>query len=124
MLRFVVDEDIARSTATVLRELGHEAEDVYDLALRGAPDQAIYTAAQQRKAVLFTADMGFANILRFPLGIHWGVVVTRFPNKLSTREINRQIKADIGRIPEDDFKGNLIIIEPARIRIRRFKTTA
>jgi hypothetical protein len=35
MGRFLVDEDMPRSTSVVLREAGHEVEDVRDAGLKG-----------------------------------------------------------------------------------------
>lgn len=38
MLKFVIDEDMPRSTANVLRSKGYEALDVRDCGLRGKND--------------------------------------------------------------------------------------
>ena len=63
--------------------------------------------------------MGFGNILHFPLGSHFGIVIAHFPNEMPTREINRQLIERFRDFKEDDFKGNLIIIEPGKVRIRK-----
>lgn len=117
MERFVLDEDMPRSTGRLLRELGHEAEDVREHGLRGAADLDVYQFAQQKRAVLFSADRGFGNVLRFPLGEHHGIVIAHFPNHISTEEFNRQVAAQLKQIPEDAFAGNLIVLEPGMIRI-------
>jgi len=52
-------------------------------------------------------------------GNHFGIVIANFPNEMSTREINRQLLEALKDISKDDFKGNLIIIEPGKVRIRR-----
>jgi len=75
-----VDEDMHRSVAEPLKQLGHQVLDVRDHGLRGAADREIFAFAQQRKAVLLTADLGFANLLAFPMGSHHGIIVARFPN--------------------------------------------
>jgi len=69
--------------------------------------------------VILTDDKGFGNILRFPLDNHFGIVVAHFPNEMSTMEINCQLLERFENLSEDDFNGNLIIIEPWKIRIRR-----
>jgi hypothetical protein len=38
MLKFIIDEDMPRSTAKVLRTEGYESLDVRDLGLRGESD--------------------------------------------------------------------------------------
>lgn len=40
-------------------------------------------------------------------------------NEVSTSELNNQITKAFEPLSEIDFKGNLIIIEPGKIRIRR-----
>jgi predicted nuclease of predicted toxin-antitoxin system len=119
MVRFVIDEDMPRSTGVALSSEGYEVKDVRDHGYRGLGDEEIYTFAQREKAVLLTGDLGFSNILRFPLGQHFGIVVARFPNEMAPREINREIVTSLRDLGENEFKGNLVILEPGRIRIKR-----
>jgi len=119
MVRFVIDEDMPRSTGVALSSEGYEVKDVRDHGYRGLGDEEIYRFAQRGKAVLLTADLGFSNILKFPLGQHFGIVVVRFPNEMVPREINREILTSLRDLVENEFKGNLVILEPGRIRIKR-----
>jgi predicted nuclease of predicted toxin-antitoxin system len=119
MPKFVIDEDMPRSTGTILKERGYDVKDIRDYGLRGTEDEVIYEFAQRNKSVILTGDRGFGNILRFPLGDHFGIVVAHFPNEMSTMEINRQLLERFENLLESDFKGNIIIIEPWNIRIRR-----
>jgi predicted nuclease of predicted toxin-antitoxin system len=118
MLKFVIDEDMPRSTAKVLRTKDYVALDVRD-SLRGKSDNEIFKFAQKEKAVILTGDLGFGNLLRFPIGSHSGIVIAHFPNEVSTSELNNQIIKAFEHLPEIDFTGNLIIIEPGKVRIRR-----
>jgi len=90
MWRFLVDEDMPRSTAPMLRQEGYEAEDVRDVGLRGHSDQEVFDYAQEQGATLITADKGFCNILRFPPGSHAGIVV-RVLDILSTAMVNKEL---------------------------------
>ena len=119
MVKFVVDEDMPRSTAKVLEARGYMAMDVRDCGLRGRSDEDIFQFAQKENAVVLTGDWGFGNILHFPIGSHFGIVIAHFPNEISTSELNKQIMKALNMLTETDFKGNLIIIEPGKIRIRR-----
>ncbi len=119
MLKFVVDEDIPRSTAKLLRGKGYDVLDVRDCGLRGKSDREIFEFAQREGAILFTCDLGFGNILRFPTGCHKGVVIARFPNDMSTLEFNNHVIKALDNLSETDFEGNLIILEPGKIRIRK-----
>lgn len=119
MLKFIIDEDMPRSTARVLKARGYEALDVRDYGLRGKSDDEIFKFAQKEKAVILTGDLGFGNLLRYPVSSHSGIVIAHFPNEMSTSELNNQIIKTLETFTEIDFKGNLIIIEPGKVRIRR-----
>ncbi len=119
MLKFVIDEDMPRSTARVFKGNGYVVKDIRDCGLRGANDEKVYQFAQDNKAVIITGDMGFGNIIHFPIGRHFGIVIVRFPNDMTTNEINRQLVERFREFTEDDFKGNLIIVEPGKIRIKK-----
>jgi len=119
MLKFVIDEDMPRSTAKVLRSKGYEALDARDYGLRGKNDEEVFNFAQKEKAVILTGDLGFGNLLHFPVGSHSGIVIAHFPNEISTSELNTQIIKAFDNLTETDFNGSLIIIEPGKIRIRK-----
>lgn len=119
MLKFVIDEDIPRSTGIILKENGYDILDIRDHGLRGEKDEKIYEFAQENGAVVLTGDRGFGNTQRFQLGEHNGIVVTNFPNEMPTSMINQQLLVRLKHINEDDYKGNVIIIDPLKIRIRR-----
>ena len=119
MIKFVIDEDISRLTGQALLQAGYDVLDIRDHNLRGSSDDIIYKFAHENKAVLFTGDLGFANILKFPLDSHYGIIVIHFPNEISTTFLNQILISSISALDENDFAGNLIIIEPNRIRIKR-----
>jgi predicted nuclease of predicted toxin-antitoxin system len=51
-MRFLVDEDLPRSTDDLLRRYGHVAVDVRDIGLRGAKDAQIAAYAQREELCL------------------------------------------------------------------------
>ena len=119
MPSFLIDEDLPRGLAASLQAAGFEASDVRDVGLRGASDSAIHEYVISRSLVLVTADLGFSNILRFPLQCHYGIVVVRFPNELAAPKLNRAITDALSDLGLDDFAGTLVVIEPGRTRVRR-----
>ncbi|MDI6760697.1 MAG: DUF5615 family PIN-like protein [Candidatus Brocadiaceae bacterium] len=118
MLKLLIDEDMPRSTARILNK-SFNILDVRECGLKGKGDSEVFEFAQKEKAVILTGDIGFGNILRFPIGSHSGIVIAHFPNEIPTSELNSQIIKAFGSLTEEDFKGNLVILEPGRIRIRR-----
>jgi len=119
MASIVVDEDMHRSVAEPLGQLGHRALDIRDHGLRGATDREVFAFAQQSKAALLTGDLDFSNINRFPLGSHYGIIVARYPNEMSSQAINREIHRSLQGIKDEEIKGSVIILAPGRVRIRR-----
>ena len=89
MPRFVIDEDMPRSTGVALVQEGYEVKDVRDQGRQESSDDEVYRFTQEEEAILLTGDLGFGNILKFPLGQHFGIVVARFPNERPPREIKK-----------------------------------
>jgi len=87
--------------------------------LRGKSDEEIISFAKKSRAVLFSADWGFTNILKFPPKDYFGIVILSFPNEVSDVFLVREIRRTLMKIPRKDFKGRLIILEPGKIRIRK-----
>lgn len=114
-----IDEDLPRSLGQVLSELGFTVFDIRDYGLRGHPDSEIFQFAQKQNAVLFSADLGFSNLLDFPIGSHHGIVILRFPSELPTRETNQEVKRLLAKLLPTDYPGNLTIVSPGKIRLRR-----
>jgi predicted nuclease of predicted toxin-antitoxin system len=119
LARFVVDEDLPRSTADELRKAGHEAIDVRDAGLRGHSDDDVFVFAQNRSAAIVTADKDFTDIRRFPLSTHHGIVVLRLPNSLPIPSMNAALLSALAGFGDDELEGSLLIVELTRIRLRR-----
>jgi predicted nuclease of predicted toxin-antitoxin system len=119
MASFLIDEDLPTSLAGRLRQKGHESTHVIELGQRGAPDARVFQLAQERRAVPVSHDTGFANILQYPLGSHYGIVVVRFPSEVRTQNLAVQLVEQLTALRDDEFAGTLILLEPGRIRIRR-----
>jgi predicted nuclease of predicted toxin-antitoxin system len=115
--RFLIDEDVPRSTATALREAGFDAIDVRDIGLRGKQDQIIYDYAQREARVLVTCDLGFASTISFPPQEHHGVIVIRITDAVSIPVFNREVCSAILKISDELFH-HLVIIEIGRVRLR------
>jgi predicted nuclease of predicted toxin-antitoxin system len=119
MAQLLIDEDLPRSLVPMVRSAGFSAEDVRDIGLRGQPDDEIIGYARTHGFAVLTADVGFGNLVRFPLGSHHGVVVARFPHDLHVSTLNATILAGLRELSDADIAGSLVIIEPGRIRLRR-----
>ena len=119
MIRFLIDADLRRSVAMALRQKGYLADDVRDLKLGTATDETILRHATRHGYTLISADKGFMNLLRFPLGSHHGIVVARFPRHAPAWAKTRLLLRWIPALREQEVRGSLLIVEPKGIRIRR-----
>lgn len=117
--RAIVDEDLPRSITTILRQLDWEVDDVRDVGLRGRSDEDVLSFAKRRKAVLFSGDWDFANILRFPPRRYPGIVILSFPSRTRAPVKAAETKKALTKISFRDFRRHLVIIAPGRIRIRK-----
>jgi len=117
-MRFVIDEDMPRSVGPALAELGHEVLDVREQDLRGASDEQVLRFAQQREACLITEDLGFGNVLRFPLGSHHGIIVCRFPSTLRSQTVVSEVLRGVSQLTESQLRGALAIVEVGQWRLR------
>jgi len=118
-MRFLLDADMSRSSAAVLRNLGHDVSDVRDIGLGSASDDEIFERAQAEQRIIVTADLDFADVRVYPPGTHAGIIVFRLPDHFKTAEINRVLEMAVPQLEQADVNRTLVIIEAGTIRIRR-----
>lgn|SRR6266571_350048 len=84
-------------------------------------DDEVFKHARTARLTLVTRDVGFGNIAKFPLGTHSGVVLVRLPTAMPARTVTETIVRAVADLPEADLTGNLVVVGPARVRLRRPK---
>jgi predicted nuclease of predicted toxin-antitoxin system len=73
--RFLVDESLGAEVARLLRRLGWNVKDVWELGMNGQPDENILAFAMRDDRVLLTDDPDFLDAKRFPRHRNPGIVV-------------------------------------------------
>jgi predicted nuclease of predicted toxin-antitoxin system len=119
MARFLIDESLPRLLSELLRESGHESRHALELGLKGKNDAQVFAAAQRLSSAVVSRDNDFSNLLRFPLGGHCGIVVVRYPSETRISRVATDTERALAALPEWEFAGSLIIVEPGRVRVRR-----
>jgi predicted nuclease of predicted toxin-antitoxin system len=117
-MRFLTDEDVYPSIVQVLRDLGHDVFDIKEEKLTGIPDGEVYDLAKAQNRILVSMDKDFTNILLYPLGDHWGIIVAKLYRMKSDETAQKFLDAFV-KLTEDDIKDNLVIIDKNKARIRR-----
>lgn len=115
-MRFKLDENFPPKLAALLVEEGYDAETVLGEGLSGHPDEEIYDVCLAERRTLITLDLDFSNPLRFPPIPTEGIIAVRPPRPVLPM-IRATLKSVIPELRSHSPKGELWIVEPARIRV-------
>jgi predicted nuclease of predicted toxin-antitoxin system len=117
--KFLMDADMPRSSATAVRSLGFDVEDVRDLGMRYAKDQEIMDYARDAGRVVITRDLDYGEILRYPQ--HPGAIILRLPTGFIAKEVNEALLDFLSSANNDVLQQAIIIVELGRYRRRPLK---
>ncbi|KAA0008841.1 MAG: hypothetical protein FE036_01520 [Thermoplasmata archaeon] len=115
-MKFLLDADMPKSTADIIRSFGYDVEDVRDIGLGAAKDKEIIEYALKNERIIVTRDTDFGEVLRYPK--HPGAIIFRLPYTFIAEKINERVKKFFETVDEKDIKNTIIIVELARYRRR------
>ncbi len=118
-VKFLLDADMPRSSAEVIRILGFEVEDVRDIGMRSSKDREIIEYALKNKRIIITKDTDFGEILRYPE--HPGAIIFRLHHAFTSEELNERLEEFLKSVKEEDLKHSIIIVESSRYRRKNLK---
>jgi predicted nuclease of predicted toxin-antitoxin system len=114
-MRFLADENVSRLVVERIRAAGFDVSSVRETT-PGAPDKDILDAADRDDRVLITEDRDFGElVVRQRLKVR-GVILLELDRLPSAAEA--ELVADVVRIHASKLTGNLLVVEPARVRVR------
>lgn len=116
--RFLIDENMPRTLAPMLRAAGYDAEDARDVGLRGRPDSDVWAYAQAHSQTLITYDREFGNTLIYPEP-HSGVIVGDRIDHFAPDNQNRLILSGLTSLQGQSLADAVVIVAPGRVRVRR-----
>lgn len=116
-VRFLVDANLSPRVAEWLRERGYDAVDVFEQGLTQAGDREILTKAAQEARILLTADLDFGDLPVRSSGTTSTVVFRT--RSTATSLIVRRLEKVLAAAEDPLRSGAILIVEDARIRIRR-----
>jgi predicted nuclease of predicted toxin-antitoxin system len=114
--KFLLDADMPRSSADVIRSFGFDVEDVIGIGLGSAKDKDILEYAHTKRRIIVTRDTDFGEVLRYP--DHPGAIIFRLPSIYTTVEINRRLEEFLRSVTEDEITNAIIVVELTRYRRR------
>jgi predicted nuclease of predicted toxin-antitoxin system len=116
-VRIKLDENMPAAMTELLRRAGHDVVTTADEGLGGSPDPRLVQAATAEDRLLLTLDLDFADVRRFPIGSHAGIVVFRLHDqRWLALETAARILVSSGILRR--IRGGLAVVDEARIRIR------
>jgi predicted nuclease of predicted toxin-antitoxin system len=118
-MRFLIDADLPRRTAGLLKSYGHKPVDVRDVGLGGASDEAVAEYARAHRMCLLTGDFGFADIRNYPPERFSGLVVLGIPKNATADTILRLLDSLLRQASlVERLPGKLAVVEWGNVRIR------
>jgi len=117
-MRIKIDENISRHLKPLLTQECHETTTAGEEGLLGKTDIEVGAAAKAEGMLLFTLDLEFADLRKFPPGSHPGVVLFR-PKGVGPISVNRFILDFVKTTNLLDLAGCTVVVDPTRVRVRR-----
>jgi predicted nuclease of predicted toxin-antitoxin system len=118
-MRFLVDQCLSPDFAVVLAEAGHDVVHVRDLGMQRAGDPEVLDLARRDDRVLVSADTDFGTLMAQGGATRPSVVIFR---RATGRRPVAQAGLLIANLPamaEALDEGSVVVLEEARLRLRR-----
>jgi predicted nuclease of predicted toxin-antitoxin system len=117
-MKFFIDANLPYSSKEIFEKFG-KVWHAKDVKLQAAADKIIFKFAVKKKAILVTRDLEFANPYLYPKKSHYGVLILKVPFWFTANQINKTIKSALSSIEIKILEKAVVVIEPAKIRIRK-----
>ena len=120
-LRFFADHCVSNSVVNVLRDDGHEVFILREQIPADSDDPVVIAKAQELNAILISLNGDFSDIVMYPPSRYYGIVALQVKNHPEAIPAVMARLLDYLALHPDmnDYRGQLLLVEAHRIRIRR-----
>lgn len=118
-MRFLVDQNLSPTFASLLSTTGHDVVHTGDIDLATADDQSIVTTATEQARVIVSADTDFGTLLAQSGARSPSVLLLRLRRPRRARQLAELLFANLDAVAEDLEAGAIVIVEDERVRVRR-----
>jgi predicted nuclease of predicted toxin-antitoxin system len=115
-MNLLADEGVDRAIVERLRHEGHDVLYVAELS-PGITDEDVLRTANDRAALLMTADKDFGELVFRLNRVHAGIVLLRLAGLPAPAAADAV--AEAVRAHADELRGSFSVISPGQVRIRR-----
>lgn len=116
-MKLKLDENLSRHLKQGLGAYGHDVATAADEGLLSQPDTVVAAVARNESRLLFTLDVEFGDLRKYPPGSHPGIVLFR-PRTFGPLAVNQFVENFVRTTVLEPLVGCVVIVEPSRIRVR------
>lgn len=116
-MRLKLDENLSRHLKPALADLGHDVLTVADEGLLSQPDTKIAAESFREGRMLFTLDVEFADLRKYPPGKHPGIILFR-PPSFGPLSVNQFIVSFVRSTHLTELQSCVAIVDASRVRVR------
>ena len=116
-MKFLLNMELARSTAVFLRTEGYDAVHLREEGLQRLPDQRIVEKARREGQVIITHDLDFGRLVVLSLDRMPSVITLRLDN-MQAAQVNHYLTEALGQFMEELETGALVSVNERAIRVR------
>jgi Domain of unknown function (DUF5615) len=120
-MRIKLDHNLSPHPASVLGDLGHDAKTAGEEGLAKATDELLLSEASRERRVLFTLDLGFADVDEYPRDTHSGIAVFEQRKGEGIGRVERRLIAFARSRSQRKLEGRTVVVEKAGVRFPRGK---
>ena len=118
MIRFLLDQGLPRSSASLLRQAGIDTMHVAEIGMSRATDAEILQQARAEDRVVVTLDADFHALLALSGESEPSVIRIRIEG-LRAESVAILVQTIIARCSDDILAGSVVTVQRGRLRVRR-----
>lgn len=118
MTKFLLDENVPPAIGVFFRSMNFDVVHAKEVGMLGASDDQIMDLARQEERTLITFDKHFADLVRYPPRMHWGIIRIRIHPPLLA-DVVQALDHFFKQFDVSTIRGTLIVLDNEGFRIRR-----
>jgi predicted nuclease of predicted toxin-antitoxin system len=111
---FLLDENMPKRVAHILRAAGYPAARVIEVGLRAKPDSLIFAYARSRRLIIITRDADYLDAARFRPP-HAGILVLKFPSGTSIADLSTALMAALGSLIGENLADRTYLLDASAL---------